>query len=196
MSTPSEITTIPLRIPKGLWTDLEESIIQQDRQFLTEVARSLNLSVREVMQKCLGSSGTRTAIPVLWAPASCVHDPDSPGMCPWWDCHGDGLWRPCPRSRLSPSLPCFHHERSVPCPRTRLRTDPLFRAIRTVIPVQHDGALFWIDPLNRHPAFHEDGTVVTDGRFIVTSHRGKQIILWHSASVTKTTPPPPSPNSE
>ena len=49
-----EMTPLPawagirlLRIPHGLWKDLEDTVIQQDRQFLTEVARNLGLPVKE-----------------------------------------------------------------------------------------------------------------------------------------------------
>ena len=36
---------VTFRIPRGLWRDLEETVIQQDRQFLSEVARQLGLPV-------------------------------------------------------------------------------------------------------------------------------------------------------
>jgi hypothetical protein len=148
-----------LRIPRGLWADLEETVIQQDRQFLSEVARSLGLPVAEVLRRCLGT-GAPTSIPVLWT------DPTTdPCACPWWECHGDGLWRRCPRQRLSATLPCPIHERSTPCPMSRPDKDPVIRALRRVVPVLWNDELFWVDPSGVEPAFREDGTTDTEGTF-------------------------------
>lgn len=163
MTTPHHTQTqsLTLRIPRALWADLEETVIQQDRQFLAEVARSLGLPVNDVIRRCLGGAGTVTTIPVLWT------DPSTDSTaCPWWDCHGDGLWRRCPRQRLSETLPCPIHERFTPCPLTRTDADPFIRSLRRVIPVRWKGELFWVDPTGQQPAFREDGTADTEGTFV------------------------------
>ena len=156
--TQPHIQSLTLRIPRGLWADLEETVIQQDRQFLSEVARSLGLPVNEVLRRCLGT-GAPTSIPILWT------DGTEPTACPWWECHGDGLWRRCPRQRLTATMPCPIHERCVPCPLARPDTDPMIRALRRVTPVLWNNELFWVDSTGKHPAFREDGTTDTDGTF-------------------------------
>jgi hypothetical protein len=161
---------LTLRIPRGLWADLEETVIQQDRQFLSEVARSLGLPVQEVLRRCLGTGAT-TSIPTLWT------DGSEPTACPWWECHGDGLWRRCPRQRLTAKMPCPIHERSTPCPLARPDTDPVIRALRRVEPVLWNDELFWVDPTGAEPAFREDGTVDTEGHFIRATLKGKPVWL-------------------
>lgn len=160
-SAPSAIT---LRIPRGLWKDLEETVIQQDRQFLSEVARSLGLPVAEVLRRVLGT-GAPQPMPVLWCNP---HETatEEPAACPWWECHGDGLWRRCPRLRVAGTLPCAIHERSVPCPMTRLDDDPLIKALGWLTPVQWEGALYWVDAANPNATpFREDGTAVPELTF-------------------------------
>lgn len=158
------MTYMTLRLPRGLLQDLEETIIQQDRQFLTEVGLSLGLNRAEIagmMRQVLGT-GASQPMPVLWATSA-----DTPAFCPWWECRGEGLWRRCPRHRISPSLPCCIHERSVPCPLTRLDTDPFLQELPHLQPVSHRGRLFWTSS-DGAICYNEDGTVPTDGaiRFI------------------------------
>jgi hypothetical protein len=172
-----------MRIPRGLWADLEETVIQQDRQFLSEVARSLGLPVPEVLRKCLGTGGTSTACPVLWAPAAfMIPDSDPSPTCPWWECHGS-LWRPCPRIRLSPTLPCAIHERCVPCPLTRLGSDPELAALPRMLPASAGGGpLYWYDPAEVLPTLHEDGRLVEGRRLIrITGPRGVSTLTWLQA---------------
>jgi hypothetical protein len=156
--------TISLRVPRGLWQDLEETVIQQDRQFLTEVARSLGLPVAEVLRKCLGTGGATQSIPVLWSEYG---QTEAPEACPWWDCHGDGLWRRCPRLRLSASLPCALHERWSPSTSTaRIDTDPFLRTLPVRTPVSWKGTLYWVDPTATDPPLREDGTVDATCQFV------------------------------
>lgn len=158
MSDPPQSLT--LRIPRGLWDDLMDTVIQQERQFLAEVARDLGLPLKDVVRCCLSVTGTTTTIPALWT------DPTTePSTCPWWECHGDGLWRRCPRPRLSATMPCPIHERCTPCPLTRLATDPVIAKLRQVIPIRWNDQLFWVDPTGKHPAFLEDGTLDVEGTF-------------------------------
>lgn len=177
-NTYNELQRLTLRIPRGLLADLEETVIQQDRQFLSEVARSLGLSVPEVLRRCLGT-GAPVPVPVLWAPPATANS--EPVACPWWECHGEGLWRPCPRLRLSPTMPCAVHERSVPCPLTKLASDPELKAMPTFDPVLHEGALYWVDPTGVHPPFREDGTIETAGR-IKRTHAGTYVWIAHTAA--------------
>ena len=148
---------LTLRIPRGLWHDLEDTVYQQDRQFLTEVARTLGLPPAEVIRRCIGTGGTKTTVPVLWTlPSS-----EDPVACPYWECHGDGLWRRCPRHRLSPSMPCTVHERgSTGTPRSCLFSDPVLGELPWRVPVRREnGELFWGDPTGNAPPFRENGTV-------------------------------------
>ena len=142
-------TELTLRIPRGLWADLQETVIQQDRQFLSEVARSLGLPVAEVLRKCLGT-GAPQVCPILWAPAAFLTDNEGSHTCPWWELRGS-LWRPCPRMRLSPTLPCQIHERCVPCPLTCLGSDPALAALPRLKPAQDKDQLFWYDPADVLP---------------------------------------------
>jgi hypothetical protein len=171
-SLPLPLPTQLLRLPRGLWADLEATVIQQDRQFLTEVARTLGLPVAEVLRRCLGT-GAPQSVPVLLG-----EDAISSDRCPWWQQYGDGLWRRCCRSRLSPTLPCAVHERSVPCPLTRLDSDPLIRALPRLQPARFGDRLLWYDPANIVPTYNEDGTVATDGRVRALQFRGRPVLTW------------------
>jgi hypothetical protein len=169
-----------LRIPRGLWADLEETVIQQDRQFLSEIARALGLPVQEVLRRCLGSSGTPQQVPVLWTNPEELASGVEPLSCPWWERHGDGLWRPCPRVRLSASLPCHIHERSMPCPLTRLASDPVIRGLTAVVPAtMPDGELLWYDPTNLVTGvFCEDGRYDPDRSIrVATNREGERVLL-------------------
>ena len=160
-----------LRLPRGLLEDLCDTIAQQDEIYLRYVARELGLPVREVLQKC-GVQGMqaseRRSIPVLWMPPG-LDINDESIICPWWECHGDGLWRRCPRIRLSSSLPCMVHERCTPCPRACCPTrsdDVGIKGMRRVTSLRdHNDNLWWIDPAGHYPPFREDGTVDHSIRF-------------------------------
>ena len=167
-----------LRLPRGLLQDLEETIIQQDRQFLTEVGMSLGLSRPEIaamIRQVLGT-GAPQVLPALWASTA-----DPATFCPWWECHGDGIWRKCPRHRISPSLPCPIHERAVPCPLTRLGMDPFIMNLPHFQPVSHKGRLFWVSS-DGMACYNEDGTVPTDGaiRYIYRLSDGARIPVFVS----------------
>jgi hypothetical protein len=159
-----------LRIPRFLWEDLVSATAQQDELFLNEVSRSLGLDAREVKAKCLylpppPDRPAARIIPAVAVPV--VLGPTTTGRCPWWECHGDGLWRRCPRGRLTKTLPCAIHERCTPCPLTRLDSDPLIQALPIYEPIRHKGHLYWYDPKNlTAPLFREDGTRVTTARIV------------------------------
>jgi hypothetical protein len=170
-------TELTLRIPRGLWADLQETVIHQDRQFLSEVARSLGLPVAEVLRKCMGT-GAPHPCPVLWAPAAFLTaDEEEPCTCPWWELHGS-LWRPCPRLRLSPTLPCQIHERCVPCPLTRLGSDPELASLPRLKPASHKNELYWYDPAEKLPTLHEDGRPVVGRRLITVNGPTGPILGW------------------
>ena len=177
---PSPVTmtsqTQILRIPKGLWADLEETVIQQDRQFLTDVARSLGLSVPEVLRRCLGT-GAVTPIPVLWI--SSPDQEETTDTCPWWSSTPNGaLWRPCHRSRMAPTLPCCRHEGISSGSIYRLASDPFITALPKRWPVRFRSAIVWADPDGIEPAVYEDGRPELEGRFRFIQHRGKRIALF------------------
>lgn len=177
------MTSLTLRIPKGLWADLEETVIQQDRQFLTEVARSLGLPVPEVLRRCLGTGAT-TPIPVLWIPSPPSPDQEEiTDTCPWWSSTPNGaLWRPCHRPRMAPMLPCCRHEgvaSSVSSGSTyRLASDPFIKALPKRWPVRFRSVIIWADPDGIEPAIYEDGCPELEGRFRFIQHRGKRIALF------------------
>jgi hypothetical protein len=162
------ITPITLRIPRGLWKDLEETVIQQDRQFLTEVARSLGLPVKDTLRLCLGT-GAPQVIPVLWGSTK------EEEQCPWWELYGEGLWRPCPRLRLTSTHPCQKHAAAAAVATSRLSTDPFIQALPLYHPVRHDGVIYWINRAEPAVAYTEDGLQTEGFRYI--KHRGKRG-LW------------------
>jgi hypothetical protein len=159
-----------LRIPRGLWNDLEETVIQQDRQFLTTVARELGLPVNDVLRRCLGM-GAPQPVPVLWGTPDLDSTTD---LCPWWECHGQGLWRRCPRLRVAATMPCQIHERCTPCPLSRLDSDPEMRRMSWVIPLRVGEVLYWVDPENRLPPRNEDGSLCTTRRFKCIQRDGEK----------------------
>ena len=160
-------TPTTLRIPRGLWKDLEESVIQQDRQFLTEVARSLGLPVGEVLRKVLG-----TGAPQLVQILTAAEDAD---ICPWWDRIGDGLWRPCRRQRMSGSQPCQIHTRSASSA-ARLGADPYVVNLPVLQPVLHGGTIYWVSDDPDMSVYREDGTIVCDRTFKRITFHGQR--MW------------------
>ena len=166
------MTHLTLRIPRGLWKDLEETVIQQDRQFLSEVARSLGLPVAEVLRKCLGSSGTPQ--PVLWTSSA---EEDEETQCPAWTLHGY-LWKPCTRFRLSPTKCCHLHE-PIP-PTARLASEIKDLPVRT--PVRHEDTLYWMGSPGA-PLLHEDGSSVTTGTLRYVDFRGTRLLAWAPTEV-------------
>jgi hypothetical protein len=140
-----------LRLPRGLWEDLEKTVIIHDRAILTMIARDLGLPVKEVLQKCLGSSGSPQAVLI----AADTLDP-----CPWLDRHGDGLWIPCHRQRIHPSRPCQFHERPG------LNSSLLIgHSLGKAFPVSYKGRIYWTSDEPDADVFHEDGTLETELRF-------------------------------
>jgi len=173
------MTSLTLRIPKGLFADLEETVIQYDRQFLTEVARTLGLPITEVLRRCVGT-GASTPIPVRWiSPASVSADDEEEDLplCPWWTATGS-LWRPCHRQRLSPTLPCIQHECASTSKGYRLASDPFIMGLPKWWPVRFRGQLLWADPEGLAPPLHEDGRPELEGRFRFIQHQGRRIALF------------------
>jgi hypothetical protein len=150
-----------LRMPKGLWADLEETIIQQDRQFLSEVARSLGLPVAEVLKRCLGSGAPQA---VLLG--------SSEDTCPWWSRSAEGLWQPCRRLRLNPTAPCSVHTSTKPSPHCCLGSDDRLSTIQEANPLLWDGTVYWSTP---EGTFREDGVRV-DLTFKRIQHQGSY--MW------------------
>jgi hypothetical protein len=161
--------TNTLRIPKGLWDDLEETVIHQDRSFLTEVARSLGLPVADVLRKCLGTGENKT-VPVLW------YQEQGEDCCPWWEKYG-ALWRPCMRPRLSPTLPCYKHERTSESSTTKLCSDPTILGLPARYPVRRNGLLYWVSETDPIP-LSEDGNIVPDYTCRIYSSLGRTIAIW------------------
>jgi hypothetical protein len=162
------MTQIKIRIPRGLWEDLEVSVMKQDRQFISDVARALGLPVQEAIRKCLGPA--LTPLPTLW-----IHDSNVEDICPWLTLRG-ALWTPCVRPRLSPTLPCCYHEKDKDA---KLKTDPDIVAAPRRYPVKREGILYWVDPTGEAPPLYEDGTVAP-GQFRFSQHKGKKIAFWIS----------------
>jgi len=153
-----------LRIPRGLWADLEESVIHQDRQFLTEVARALGLPVGEVLKKCLAPQATVCLI------GTC----DELTQCPWWQRSTDGMWRACGRLRLTPDSPCQLHKHAKAGPLTRLAADLVDLPI--LQPVNHDGIIYWMSDDPEANTYREDGTISTL-EFKYIEHRGQRTLV-------------------
>lgn len=149
------ITHQTLRIPRGLWANLEESVIQQDRQFLSEVARSLGLPVQEVLRKCLGS-GTPQIIPV-----ALEHDTEI--QCPWWVKSCDGCWKRCDRRRISPTTPCVVHMHAKKGLFLRLDNDPYLAKLPSLQPIRFKESIYWYGEDTY--VYREDGTIETDIQF-------------------------------
>ena len=148
-----------LRIPRGLWTDIEETVIQQDRQFLTEVARSLGLPVPEVLRRCLGTG----------APHAILTGSADTEICPWWNLSVDGLWQPCGRLRLTPTSPCQLHQ----IPGSAALGSSLSH-LPTLQPVKYNGEIYWIGD---DVVYRENGRVESDIQFKFIDHQGQRICI-------------------
>ena len=79
--------------------------------------------------------------------------------------------------RLCPTLPCQIHERSTPCPLTRLNSDPYIRALPRYQPVSWNEEIYWVDPTGTHATFREDGSVDRTGTFRYITHEGERICV-------------------
>ena len=142
-----------LRIPRGLWDDLETTIIQQDRQFLTDVARAIGLPVMEVLKKCLGT-GLPTAVHVLTNSTNTF-------LCPWWIKIGE-LWEPCGNRRLTQTSSCHSHQHVHASP--TLCLESAMDNIPEALPVRYNKILYWWCETTTN-IFQEDGTIVTHLEF-------------------------------
>jgi hypothetical protein len=153
-----------MRIHRGLWADLETTVIHQDRQFLTEVAKTLGLPVQEVLKKCLGN-GVQTPIIVL--------EGDNTDHCCPWSMKIGHVWTPCSRVRLTESSACYIHRDIKPNPTLKLTKD--LDSIPTVIPVEYNDVIYWWCPTNPDiPVVCEDGTVVPNLSFKYILHKGEK----------------------
>lgn len=150
--------TTMLRMPRGLWADLETTIIQQDRQFLTEVARALGLPVADVIKRCLGTG----------APQAVLVGETETDPCPWWNKIGY-LWKPCGRARLTATTPCPVHTHSKPSPTLCLGSDDQLAAVEVAKPFIWNGDLYWCAESS---TVREDGIAVPFS-FKQIEHRGK-----------------------
>jgi len=157
-----------LRVPKGLWTDLETTVIQQDRAFLTEVARDLGLPVADVLRRCLGT-GAPHQIAVLSGSPS-----EDPGCCPWWSRTSDGCWMPCKRLRLTPTSGCQVHLHTKTNEQERLGSDIHLAALPVLQPFRCEGEIFWHLP--GFPVYREDGSIEPSRGFKAVDFRGQR--LW------------------
>jgi hypothetical protein len=156
-----ELTYKTLRLPRGFLQDFEETVIQFDRQFLTEVGLSLGMTraaIAPLIRQVLGTGAPQPVLALLAPPIA----EEAPAFCPWWECRGDNFWRRCPRHRVSPSLPCSIHERAVPCPLTRLDSDPFFRDAPFLQPMEFENRIYWVNSGGTR-CYNEDGTLSTDG---------------------------------
>lgn len=156
-----------LRIPRGLWADLEQTVIQQDRQFLTEVARTLGLDQKEVLRKCLGTSGTSTAV-------TCLVGEETESLCPfYYRSINSYLWTPCCRIRTSLTTPCALHTFTVPSSLLIHKDSPAFTCLPVVKPVSFNEKLYWVlfDEGGKETTmvFNEDGSL---------SHLRFKWVLW------------------
>ena len=155
-----EMAIQTLRLPRGLWEDLEQTVIVQDRQWLTMVARELGIPVAEALKKVLGT-GAPQQVAVLMAA-------DTLENCPWHDRLGDGLWMPCARQRLSATRPCQFHERPRP-------SASLTVACKKVHPYSYEGRIYWtIKGDSEADIFREDGTLETGFRFKFRMEEGEE----------------------
>ena len=176
-----ELTYKTLRLPRGLLQDFEETVIQFDRQFLTEVGLSLGMTraaIAPLIRQVLGTGASQPVL-ALWAPP--FEEEEAPAFCPWWECHGGNLWRRCPRHRVSPSLPCSIHERAVPCPLTRLDTDPFLQEMPLLQPVEYENRIFWVGAEGT-PCYNEDGTVPMDGVIRFYTVDGERVPVFVTAA--------------
>lgn len=164
------LTLQSLRVPKGLWTDLETTVIQQDRAFLTEVARDLGLPIAEVLRRCLGTGAPQQIAVLSGSPT------EDPGCCPWWTRSDDGCWMPCKRLRLTPTAGCQIHTKTNE--QNRLGSDPHLASLPVLQPFRYEGQLFWF--LQGLPVFREDGSREPTHRFTFVNFRGQRMCTIRS----------------
>ena len=161
------MTSLTLRMPRGLWEDFEQAVIIQSRAWLKEIARELGLPAADLIRICLGTSGVPQTVLIAAEPQE---------QCPWYNCLGDGLWRRCQRQRLRPTGPCQFHERSSDKIQSALSVDGL----GVVHPYSFNGQIYWTADEPNAPVFREDGTVETEFSIAFFNDVGerKPIIVW------------------
>lgn len=161
------MTTQSVRMPYGLWDDLQEALIIQGRAWLKEVARELGLPAADLILLCIGKSGVPQAVLIAAEPQE---------QCPWFNCLGDGLWYPCQRQRLRPTAPCQFHER----PSDQIHCSLSVDGLGFVYPYSFNGKIYWTADEPDAAVFREDGTVETAFRIAFFNDDGerKPIIAW------------------
>jgi len=137
-----------IRLPRGLLDDLQTADILQCRAWIAYVARETGKSPHEAIQRVMGMGALQ---PVLVAA-----EPQDP--CPWHDRLGDGLWRPCRRQRLTPTMPCQIHER--PASSSSLYPPE----VDMVFPYLYKGRIYWTVDEPDADVFREDGMLETGFR--------------------------------
>jgi hypothetical protein len=142
--------------------DLEETVIQQDRQFLSEVARTLGLPVAEVLKRCLGTGSPQIML---------IGDEET-GQCPWWEKTGL-LWHPCGRLRLTATTACHVHVHSKPSQHCCLGSDDQLATIEEAQPFLWKGVVYWA---TSDTTVREDGAVVPF-TFKQIEHEGSSIYV-------------------
>jgi len=166
-----------LRLPRGLWADLEETIIMQDRQFLSEVARSLGLPVADVLKKCLGT-GNPQAVAVLLGAST-----EDDGCCPWWMRSAGGMWAPCTRLRLTPSTPCQLHQHTKVGPTACLGSDARLTTLPTLQPIRYKNEIYWVSDDPDAYIYREDGSIESSVEFKFIDHRDQRICVAFATKV-------------
>lgn len=146
---------IQIRIPRGLWDDLEQTVIYMDRQIVAAIARELGLNVAETIRRILG-----TGSPQLVMISAEPLDP-----CPWYDLVGGTRWRPCIRQRMGPTRPCQFHER--PGPKHALMVDA-----EEIEPFIVDDRIYWTSDVKDNITYREDGTIETEFKILFFNDDG------------------------
>jgi len=177
MTTPEpELTMETLRIPRGLWNDLEETVIAQDKQFLRMVAKELGLNPNDVIQKCLGKTGETKRIPCLLA------GEEVESLCPWFTRGGplDLVWTPCGRLRMSATTACPIHKHSRPSSCCALNSSPTIQALPTLTPILYQESLYWalFDEDNKRTieVFREDDSLETGLQFFWVTFKDERVL--------------------
>lgn len=157
-----EISFETLRIPRGLWKDLEDTIIESDKKFLEEISRTLGLNKNEVFAHCgygKGGGGERKSIPC------CIlgieqDDSDEKLRCPWYSKIGH-IWEPCIHLRMSESTPCPLHIFTNPSNKYALRNSPFIQSLPVVQKIFYNDDLYWVlfNGKQTTHVFREDGTL-------------------------------------
>lgn len=149
-------TPITRRMPIGMLDHLQTICARQDQQFISDVARILDIPTSDMRRKILGVLGTPTTVFTesnpWWMDTQCPIMSQSP--C--------GMWKRCGNMSESHGT-CWKH-RTTKGP---VYSDPIFTKMEDRIPFRYNNEVYWA--AKDGSVLDSTGSIVMDFKFSLKS---------------------------